>query len=89
MKKLHESGVFSTDIRKTLLNKVFFDVVLCFCRRGRQTMTYANYGLAVRKNYEGEKHITKISDEMTKNHRVDDKRMRIVPRTFKTAQTAA
>ena len=74
MKKLYESGVFSTETPKTLLNKVFFDVVLCFCRRGRQNLRQLKKtDFAVRINDDGVKYIAKISDEMTKNHRVDDK----------------
>ena len=31
LKKLYESGVFNSDHPKTLLNKVFFEIMLCFC----------------------------------------------------------
>ena len=30
LKKLYESGVFNSDHSKTLLNKVFFEIMLCF-----------------------------------------------------------
>lgn len=73
MKKLHESGVFSTETPKTLLNKVFFEVVLCFCRRGRQNMRQLKKSdFAVKTNDKGVKYVTKISDELTKNHREDN-----------------
>ena len=38
LKKLYESGVFNSDHSKTLLNKVLFEIMLCFCRRGRQNL---------------------------------------------------
>ena len=31
LKNLYESGVFNSDHPKTLLNKVFFEIMLCFC----------------------------------------------------------
>ena len=37
-KKLYESGVFNSDHSKTLLNKMFFEIMLCFCRHGRQNL---------------------------------------------------
>ena len=74
MKKLYECGVFSTETPKTLLNKVFFEVVLCFCRRGRQNLReLKKTDFVVKTNDSGVKYVTKISDELTKNHRVDDK----------------
>ena len=38
LKKLYESGVVNSGHPKTLLNKVFFEVMLCFCQRGRQNL---------------------------------------------------
>ena len=38
LKKLYESGVFNSDHSKTLLNKMFFEIMLCFCRHGRQNL---------------------------------------------------
>ena len=73
MKKLYESGVFSTETPKTLLNKVFFEIVLCFCRRGRQNLRQLKKtDFAVKTNDRGIKYVTKISDELTKNHREDN-----------------
>ena len=38
LKKLYKSAVFNTDNPKTLLNKVFFEIMLYFCRRGHQNL---------------------------------------------------
>ena len=35
---LYESGVCNSDHPKTLLNKMFFEIMLYFCRRGRQNL---------------------------------------------------
>ena len=40
-KKVYESAVFNTDSPKTLFNKVFFEIMLCFFRRGRQNLRHA------------------------------------------------
>ena len=38
LKKLYESDVFNQNSPETLQNKVFFEVMLYFCRRGRQNL---------------------------------------------------
>jgi len=38
LKKLYESSVFNSDHPKTLLNKVFFEIMLCFCGCGCQNL---------------------------------------------------
>ena len=38
LKKLYESGVFCLNDPEKLQNKVFFEVMLYFCRRGRQNL---------------------------------------------------
>ena len=38
IKRLYESGVFNTDSPTTLQNKVFFEIMFFFCRRGRQNL---------------------------------------------------
>ena len=38
IKKLYQSGLFDSNGPDTLQNKVFFDVMLYFCRRGRQNL---------------------------------------------------
>ena len=73
LKKLYESGVFSTDFPKTLLNKVFFEIMLCFCRRGRQNLRRLRKSdFVVKTDSTGTKFVSKVVDELTKNHREDD-----------------
>ena len=38
IKRLYESGVFNTDNPTALQNKVFFEIMFFFCRRGRQNL---------------------------------------------------
>ena len=72
-KKLYESGVFNSDYSKTLLNKVFFEIMLCFCRRGRQNLRQFNKSdFEVHNDATGAKFVSKVGDELTKNHREDD-----------------
>ena len=71
--KLYESAVFNTDNPKTLLNKVFFEIMLCFCRRGRQNLRELKKShFAVVVDASGKKFVTKVVDELTKNHREND-----------------
>ena len=73
-KRLYQSGVFSTDYPKTLLNKVFFEIMLCFCRRGRQNLRQLKKShFRVFKDASGKKYVAKVVDELTKNHRENDK----------------
>jgi hypothetical protein len=72
MKKLYESGLFSQNQPDTLQNKVFFDIMLHFCRRGRQNLR------ALRKTDFSEivplgvKYVEKVKDKLTKNRRETD-----------------
>ena len=73
LKKLYESGVFNTDNPKTLLNKVFFEIMLNFCRRGRQNLRQLKKShFAVLVDASGKKFVSKVVDELTKNHREND-----------------
>jgi len=58
-----------------LFNKMQFDVRLYFCRRGIENMVSMtkNTFEARINSTTGEKYITKKQDEMTKNHRGNDK----------------
>ena len=70
LKKLYESAVLNP---KTLLNKVFFEIMLCFCRRGRQNLCQLKKShFAVMVDASGKKFVTKVVDELTKNHREND-----------------
>ena len=73
LEKVYESGVFSTDHPKSLLNKVFFEIMLCFCRRGRQNLRQLKRSdFVVKTDSTGAKFVSKVVDELTKNHREDD-----------------
>ena len=74
LKGLYESGAFSTDHPKTLLSKVLFEIMLCFCRRGRQNLCQLKKShFRVFKDASGKKYVAKVVDELTKNHRENDK----------------
>ena len=73
LKRLFQSGAFSTDHPKTLLNKVF-EIMLCFCRRGRQNLRQLKKShFWVFKDASAKKYVAKVVDELTKNHRENDK----------------
>jgi hypothetical protein len=73
MKKLYESGLFSQNQPDTLQNKVFFDIMLHFCRRGRQNLrALRKTDFSVKIDASGVKYVEKIKDELTKNRRETD-----------------
>ena len=66
LKKLYESGVFNSDHSKTLLNKVFFEIMLCFCRHGRQNLRQLKKAdFEVHTDATGTKFVSKVRDELT------------------------
>ena len=67
LKKLYESGVFNSDHSKTLLtNKVFFEIMRCFCRRGRQNLRQLKKAdFEVHTDATGTKFVSKVRDELT------------------------
>ena len=70
IKKLYESGVFYTDSPATLQNKVFFQIMFFFCRRGRQNLRELKRDdFAIKTNPQGQRCVVKKSDELKKNHR--------------------
>ena len=72
-KKVYESGVFSTDHPKSLLNKVFFEIMLCFCRCGHQNLHQLKMSdFVVKTDSTGAKFVSKVVDELIKNHREVD-----------------
>ena len=73
LKKVYESGVFSTDHSKSLLNKVFFEIMLCFCRRGGQNLRQLKRSdFVVKTDSTGANFVSKVLVELTKNHTEDD-----------------
>ena len=58
---------------RTLQNKVFFEIMLYFCRRGRQNLRELKIkDFSSAKDDKGARYVTKSSDELTKNRREDD-----------------
>ena len=48
--------------------------MLCFCRRGRQNLRQLKKShFRVFKDASGKKYVAKVVDELTKNHRENDK----------------
>lgn len=74
-KKLYSSMHFNPHTPCGLANKVQFDVRLYFFRRGMEnleSMTKDTFTVKEEPNT-GRKYVTKQKDELTKNHRADDK----------------
>ena len=72
-KKLYKSRVFSTSNPKTLLNNAFLETMLYFCRRGRQNLRQLKmFDFVVGTDSAGAKFVSKVIDELTKNHREND-----------------
>ena len=72
--KLYRWGVFNTENRTTLQNKVFFEIMLFFFRRGRQNFRQLKKtDFEINVNSQGTKRcVVKTTDELTKNHRAHD-----------------
>ena len=73
IKRLYESGVFNTDNPTALQNKVFFEIMFFFCRRGRQNLRELKRDdFAIKRTHKDYDVLSKKTDELTKNHRVND-----------------
>ena len=73
--KLYQSYLFNVDIPTGLMNKVHFEIRLYFMRRGAENMhkmTKATFQI-FRDPESGLTYVKKAVDEMTKNHREDNK----------------
>ena len=69
LKKLYESDVFNTNTPHGLLHKVWFELQLYFCRRGRENMRELKVtDFRVMLGDSGQEYIKKITSEKTKNH---------------------
>ena len=74
MRKLYASETFSLTNPKSLQRKVFFDVMFYLYRRGRENLrTVKKSDFALKVDEKGE-YIEKVSDELTKNRRENDKK---------------
>ena len=73
LQKLYECGIFDISNPVTLQNKIFFEVMLYFCRRGRQNLPQLKKtDFSVMTDGKGNKYVRKITDELTKNRREND-----------------
>lgn len=73
IKQLYESGLFSLTRPDTLQNKVFFELMLFFCRRGRQNLReLKKVDFSIGTDSSGTKYGNKAKDELTKNRREKD-----------------
>ena len=73
LRKLYECGVFNLGDPRTLQNKVFFEIMLYSCRRGRQNLRELKIkDFSFTKDDKGARYVTKSGDELTKNRREDD-----------------
>ena len=58
---------------RTLQNKVFFEIMLYFCRSGRQNLRELKItDFSITKDDKGAQYVTKSGDKLTKNRREDD-----------------
>ena len=73
LKKFYESSVFCLNDPEKLQNKVFFEVMLYFCRRGRQNLRQLKKtDFLFNTDGTGARYVCKTTDELTKNRREDD-----------------
>ena len=72
--KLYSSPALSTDHPKSLLRKVFFDIMYFLCRRGQENLrTLTKTSFVVKHDEHGVEFVTKDIEEFDKNHRLNDK----------------
>ena len=73
IEKLYRCGIFNTENPSTLQNKVFFEIMLFFCRRGRQNLRQLKKtDFEIKVNSQGKRCVVKTNAELTKNHREHD-----------------
>ena len=73
MQKLYQSNVFDINTPKGLQRKVFFEVMLYFCRRGQENLRELKKEcFVIKKDRNGREYAEKILDELTKNRRESD-----------------
>ena len=66
------SGLFNLSSPETLQNKVFFEVMLYFCRRSRQNLRVKKQIFQSEIDPSCTKYVSKVNDELTKNRRETD-----------------
>lgn len=73
MQLLYSSGAFALSTAQTLQYKVFFELMLYICRRGREnlrTLTPEHFKIA--QDLDGRRYLFQAKDELRKNRREDD-----------------
>ena len=78
IEKLYRSGVFDTSTPGGLQSKVWFELMLFICRRGRENLRKLNkdhFGVA--KDSNGRKFVYQCKDEMSKRIRGDNMKSRV------------
>lgn len=65
-----DSGVFSCESPKTLQQKVFFELMLYFCNRGRENLrNMLRNDYVIRQDPDGRRFLASSVSRLTKNHR--------------------
>lgn len=73
IRKLYECGVFDSDDPRTLQNKVFFEIMLFFCRRGRQNLRELKItDFLFGRDEKGTRYVCQAGEELPINKREDD-----------------
>ena len=73
IEKLYSSQVFALNTPKSLLRKVFFELMFFMCRRGQENLRKLSKStFTVKKDENGVEYVTKNVDEFDKNHGVND-----------------
>ena len=73
LSKLYSSGAFSLENPISLQRKVFFDIMLHFCRRGGENLRKLTKDHFTVREINGARFVEKSKDELTKNHREHDR----------------
>ena len=71
--KLYSSGTLSDEEPTSLMFKFFFEMMLYFCRRGQENLRMLKKtDFSIQVGDDGIEYVTKVTDELTKNRRVND-----------------
>ena len=71
IKKLYRCGVFNTENPTSLQNKVFFNIMLFFCQRGRQNLRQLKKtDFEIKVNSQGKRCVVKTTDELIKKQKI-------------------
>ncbi|CAG2234023.1 KCTD1_15 [Mytilus edulis] len=72
VKLYNHPRVFNPNIPTGLLNKVFFELILYFCRRGQENLRDLKVSdFDILTDDSGKRYVSKVTSELTKNHQGD------------------